>query len=62
MLVQATRDIPRGTVALRNARLITMKGDEIIARGDVVVRNNRIVGHRRGRERERSRRAPRKWT
>ena len=41
--VQAGRDLPRGTVVLRNARLITMKGDEIITRGDVVVRDNRIA-------------------
>jgi imidazolonepropionase-like amidohydrolase/Tol biopolymer transport system component len=41
--MQAARDIPRGTVVLRNARLITMKGDEVIARGDIVVTNNRIT-------------------
>ena len=43
ILLQATRDIPRGTVVLRNARIITMKGDEIIASGDIVVRDNRIA-------------------
>ncbi len=43
VLVQAARDIPRGSVVLRNARLITMKGDEVIARGDIVVTNNRIA-------------------
>ena len=37
------KDKPTGTIALRNARLITMKGDEIIARGDVVITNNRIT-------------------
>jgi Tol biopolymer transport system component/predicted amidohydrolase len=36
------KDKPQGTIALRNARLITMKGDEIIARGDIVITNNRI--------------------
>lgn len=45
-------DIPRGTVVLRGARLITMSrrpesgpesGPEIIPRGDLVVRDNRIV-------------------
>ena len=41
--VAATRDIPNGTVLLRNAKLVTMKGDEVIARGDVLVRNNRIA-------------------
>ena len=43
IVVQANRDLPRGTVALRNARIVTMKGDEIIARGDIVVRDNRIA-------------------
>jgi imidazolonepropionase-like amidohydrolase/Tol biopolymer transport system component len=37
------KDKPRGTIALRNARLITMKGDEIIARGDIVVTDTRIA-------------------
>ena len=37
------KDKPQGTIALRNARLITMKGDEIIARGDIVITNNRIT-------------------
>ncbi len=36
-------DVPRGTIALRGARLITMRGREILERGDLVVRNNRIV-------------------
>ena len=43
VLVQAGRDIPRGTVVLRNARIITMKGDEIIPNGTIVVRDNRIA-------------------
>ena len=37
------RDKPKGVIALRNARLITMKGDEVIARGDIVITNNRIT-------------------
>jgi imidazolonepropionase-like amidohydrolase len=37
------RDKPKGVIALRNARLITMKGDEVIARGDVVITDNRIT-------------------
>jgi imidazolonepropionase-like amidohydrolase/Tol biopolymer transport system component len=37
------KDKPAGTIALRNARLITMKGDEIIARGDIVITDNRIT-------------------
>ncbi|MEO6444533.1 MAG: amidohydrolase family protein, partial [Gemmatimonadaceae bacterium] len=42
--IRVAKDKPRGTVALRGARVITMKGDEVIANGDVVVRDNRIVG------------------
>jgi imidazolonepropionase-like amidohydrolase/Tol biopolymer transport system component len=41
--LRAHRDMPEGTAVLRNARIITMKGAEVIERGDVVVRNNRIV-------------------
>ncbi len=41
--VSVPRDIPQGTVVLRGARAITMKGDEVIENADVVVRNNRIV-------------------
>jgi imidazolonepropionase-like amidohydrolase/Tol biopolymer transport system component len=37
------KDKPRGTIALRNARLITMKGDEVIPRGDIVITDNRIT-------------------
>jgi imidazolonepropionase-like amidohydrolase len=37
------KDKPQGTIALRNARLITMKGQEVIARGDIVITNNRIT-------------------
>ncbi|MEP7381226.1 MAG: amidohydrolase family protein [Gemmatimonadota bacterium] len=38
-----TRDIPRGTVVLRGAKAITMRGDEVVEDADVVVRDNRIV-------------------
>ncbi len=38
-----TSDVPRGTIAFRGARLITMRGREIIERGDLVVRDNRIA-------------------
>jgi imidazolonepropionase-like amidohydrolase len=44
ILVSATRDTPRGAVVLRGARVITMKGNEIIKNADIVVRDNRIVG------------------
>ncbi|MCM2317577.1 MAG: amidohydrolase, partial [Thermoanaerobaculia bacterium] len=35
-------DAPSGVVAFTNARIITMKGDEVIENGTVVVRGNRI--------------------
>lgn len=37
------RSLPVGTVALLGARIITMAGDQIIERGDLVVRNGRIA-------------------
>jgi imidazolonepropionase-like amidohydrolase/Tol biopolymer transport system component len=36
-------DAPGATIALTNATLITMRGDEVIAKGTVVIENNRIV-------------------
>lgn len=44
ILISSTRDIPQQTYVLRGARLITMKGKEVIPNGDIVVRNSRIVG------------------
>ncbi len=38
------RDKPAGSVVLRDARLITMRGDQIIEHGDLVVTDNRIAG------------------
>jgi imidazolonepropionase-like amidohydrolase/Tol biopolymer transport system component len=35
-------DKPRGLTALTNARIITMKGDEVIERGTILIRDNRI--------------------
>ncbi|AKD05300.1 amidohydrolase family protein [Pontibacter korlensis] len=40
--IQVERDIPQGTILLQGARLITMKGDEIIENGDILIENNRI--------------------
>ena len=37
------KDKPSGTVVLTGARLITMRGDEVIEEGDIVVQDNRIV-------------------
>jgi Tol biopolymer transport system component len=42
--IKVAKDKPRGTVVLRGARLITMKGDQVIPNGDIVVTDNRIVG------------------
>ncbi len=41
--VTGERDIPQGTVVLRGARAVTMRGQEVIEDADIVVRNNRIV-------------------
>jgi hypothetical protein len=41
--VTAPRDIPQGTVLLRGARAVTMRGSEVIENADVLIRNNRIV-------------------
>jgi len=37
------KDRPQGTVVLRNARIVTMKGNEVIEHGDVLVVNDRIA-------------------
>lgn len=39
----AARDSPQGRVLLRGARIVTMKGDEVLARGDILIDNNRIA-------------------
>ncbi len=36
------KDIPTGKLLLQNARIITMKGDEVIEHGDVLIENARI--------------------
>ncbi|WP_153796449.1 amidohydrolase family protein [Foetidibacter luteolus] len=40
--VYFAQDIPKSSVLLKGARIITMKGDEIIENGDILVTNNRI--------------------
>jgi hypothetical protein len=40
--VYYNKDIPKGTVMIKGARIITMKGDEVIENGDILVENNRI--------------------
>lgn len=44
VVITAQKDRPKGSVVLRGARIVTMKGDQVIERGDVVVTDNRIVG------------------
>lgn len=43
VVVEAPRSKPKGSVVLTGARLVTMKGDEVIAKGDIVVTDNKIV-------------------
>lgn len=40
--VEVKKDIPEGRILLKGARLITMKGDEILASGDILIENSRI--------------------
>ncbi|HYH54974.1 MAG TPA: amidohydrolase, partial [Anseongella sp.] len=35
-------DVPEGSIAFKNARVITMKGDEVIENGTIVIQENRI--------------------
>ena len=50
VVVERPRHKPEGAVVLRGARVITMKGDEVIEDADVVITDNRITGvGRRGR-------------
>ena len=37
------RDIPESTILLKNAKIITMNGYEVIEKGDILIKNNRIV-------------------
>jgi imidazolonepropionase-like amidohydrolase/Tol biopolymer transport system component len=41
--IEIPRHTPQGTIVLRGARLITMRGDEVLPAADVVVKDNRIV-------------------
>ena len=41
--IEATRDIPQGTVLLTNARVVTMRGDEVLENGAILIENNRIA-------------------
>lgn len=37
------RSTPQGSVVLRGARIVTMRGDEVLERGDILITNNRIA-------------------
>lgn len=41
--VSVASTIPRGQILLRGARIITMNGDQILDRGDILIESNRIV-------------------
>ena len=40
--VEVPRKTPKGTIVLRGATVVTMKGDEVVKNADVVVEDNRI--------------------
>ncbi len=40
--ISVPRDVPNGQLLLRSARIITMKGDEVLAKGDILIENARI--------------------
>ncbi|WP_245658010.1 amidohydrolase family protein [Roseivirga echinicomitans] len=40
--VKVKKDIPKGTALLKGARIITMKGDQVIENGDILIENARI--------------------
>ncbi|MEM9984022.1 MAG: amidohydrolase family protein [Bacteroidota bacterium] len=41
--VTVRRDVPEGKILLKGARLVTMKGKEVIESGDILIANARIV-------------------
>jgi Tol biopolymer transport system component len=43
IVLEFPRAAPTGSIVLRNARIITMRGDEVIERGDIVVVDDRIT-------------------
>ena len=42
--IEVPRDMPGGTIVLRGATAITIKGDGVIENADVVIKDSRIVG------------------
>jgi hypothetical protein len=43
VIVERPRHSPKGVIALRGARVITMRGEEVIPEADIVVTDNRIT-------------------
>ena len=43
VVIEQPRHRPRGTVVLSGAKVITMRGDEVIPEGEIVVTDHRIV-------------------
>ena len=43
VVIERPRSRPRGTIVLSGAKIITMRGDEVIPEGDIVVTDHRIV-------------------
>jgi Tol biopolymer transport system component len=44
VVIEVARSRPSGAIVLRGARLITMKGDEVLDNADLVIQDNRIAG------------------
>ena len=40
--IKVKKDIPKGTALLKGARIVTMKGNEVIENGDILIENARI--------------------
>ncbi|MDO8968963.1 amidohydrolase family protein [Algoriphagus sp.] len=40
--VYFAKDTPSGSILLKNARIVTMKGSEVLENGDILIENNRI--------------------
>ena len=43
VVITVPKDVPHGSLVLRGARILTMKGNEVITSGDIVVTDNRIA-------------------
>ncbi|HCT55091.1 MAG TPA: amidohydrolase [Balneola sp.] len=41
--IMIEKDIPESSILLKNARIITAKGNEVIEGGDILIKNNRII-------------------